>query len=197
MSYKRANGVLLVLIVIVNGYIIAAPLWPKLAVWWQLQHTGIRQQLTTQIHQPLSPTSSAPATVNHVVIPDMALNQPIYDGSVAATYKVLARGIWRWPRGSHPGQPGNSVLIGHRFTYTNPRGVFYALDKVRLGSEIAVYWNNHEYLYRVTSINVVPANDTAIEAQTSDTRLTLYTCTPLWHPINRLVVVATPEGLTA
>jgi sortase (surface protein transpeptidase) len=39
----------------------------------------------------------------------------------------------------------------------------------------------------------VSAADASIEVPTTDTRLTLYTCTPLWNPQNRLVVIATPK----
>jgi len=120
----------------------------------------------------------------------MLLDQPVLEGPVSRQYSTLNKGIWRWPNGSTPDKGGNTVLIGHRFTYTNPRGAFYFLNKVKMGDEIGVFWNNREYLYRVASISVVSPTDTAIEDNTSDTRLTLFTCTPLWLPKDRLVVVA-------
>jgi sortase (surface protein transpeptidase) len=36
----------------------------------------------------------------------------------------------------------------------------------------------------------VPPDQTQIEAPTTDARLTIFTCTPLWLPKDRLVVVA-------
>lgn len=112
---------------------------------------------------------------------------------MAQQYKVLDKGIWRYPKGSTPDKGGNTVLIGHRFTYTNPRGVFYYLNKVAIGDEIGVFWNSKEYLYKVTTITVVDPHNTSIEDATSDARLTLFTCTPLWLPKDRLVVVAELE----
>ena len=86
------------------------------------------------------------------------------------------------------------MFLAHRFSYTGPHGAFYYLDKLRPGDEIGVMWNNKAYTYVVASATQVPPTDTAIEDNTTDARLTLFTCTPLWHPTNRLVVVATLEG---
>jgi len=190
MNYRRANTVLLVLIIAVNGYILAAPFWPQLVSWWQLNHTNQRQQLQALVDAP-APPPSANKIPNHIVIPDMALNAKIGDGSYANRYQVLHKGIWRDGRGSTPDQPGNTVLAGHRFTYTQPRGVLYSLNKVRVGSDIAVFWNNSKYRYRVREIKTVNPNDTSIQNPTQDKRLTIYTCTPLYHPTKRLVVIAT------
>lgn len=188
INYRRVNNVLLVLIILINAYTISAPFLPKVQWWWQSQHSQAHQQLVQQAKR--APTKHV---ANHVVIPDMLLNKPIYDGPVADTYKILHKGIWRWPTTSQPGQPGNTVLIGHRFTYTQPKGVFYYLDKVHVGSTITIFWNDKKYIYKVATVKVVPNTDISIEQQTKDTRLTIYTCTPLWHPVNRLVVIAKPE----
>lgn len=120
----------------------------------------------------------------------MLLDQPILEGTIAQEYKVLDQGIWRYSKGSTPDKGGNTVLIGHRFTYTIPKGVFYYLNKVSIGDNIGVFWNQKEYLYTVDSINVVPPNDTAIEKNSSNSELTLFTCTPLALPKDRLVIVA-------
>jgi sortase A len=192
VSLKSVNDGLLVVIVVVNACIIAAPFIPKISFWWQSQHTQRMQQLNTQVHEATKP---APATSqpDHVVIPAMLLDTSILEGTVANQYKTLDKGIWRWPHGSTPDKGGNTVLIGHRFTYTNPRGIFYFLNKIKPGDEIGVWWHNNRYVYRVSETKVVHPTDTAIEANTSDARLTLFTCTPLWLPKDRLVVVAELE----
>jgi LPXTG-site transpeptidase (sortase) family protein len=187
ITYKKANNVLLVLIILINSYVIAAPFLPQLE-FWNHHGDGTKQALTQQVQKP-APTNQP----NHIVIPDMLLDKPINEGPVSTTYANLRKGIWRWPNSSTPDKPGNTVLVGHRFTYTNPRGVFYYLDKVKVGSEIAVFWNNKKYVYKVEAVKVVSKTDISVQGPTNDTRLTIYTCTPLWHPVNRLVVVAKPE----
>ncbi len=187
MSYKKANTILLVLIIVINLYVIAAPFIPHISWWWQRNHTDTRQQVVAAA--AAKPDKPVP---NHLVIPDMLLNKQVYEGTIAQTYPTLRKGIWHWPGASSPDKGGNTVLVGHRFTYTNPRGVFYDLDKVKLGSTITLFWDNVKYEYKVDKIKVVPETDVSVQAPSSDTRLTIYTCTPLWHPVNRLVVIAHP-----
>ena len=194
MKLSRLNNVLLALIILVNGYVIAGPLVPGLLFRWDT-HSGKRQQLEAKVRSgKTNPRqSSAAPQPNSVIIPSMLLDQSIYEGTVRNQYQTLDKGIWRWPAGSTPDKGGNTVLIGHRFTYTNPRGVFYFLNKVKPGDEISVVWSNRNYTYKVVSINEVPPTDTAIEKQSSTPELTLFTCTPLWLPKDRLVVVADLE----
>jgi sortase A len=173
-----------------------APLIPTIIFDWQ-NHQGKQQSLTKLLHSDsIATTKSAPEVEqsNSVVIPSMLLDKSILEGPVSQTYQILDKGIWRWPEGSTPDKGGNTVLIGHRFTYTNPRGVFYYLNKVTIGDEIGVFWNNKEYLYRVVSVTQVSPNDTTIENNTPNAELTIFTCTPLWLPRDRLVVIADLEG---
>jgi sortase A len=194
VKLSRINTALLTLIILVNGYIILAPLLPAVVFWWDNRGGTRVDQLTAELHAPLEPqTPDVKPQPNHVVIPSMLLDQPIYDGPVSQTYSILDKGIWRWPNGSTPDKGGNTTLIGHRFTYTNPKGVFYYLNKVKIGDEIGLWWNNKKYVYKVATINEVPPTDTAIEDDTPDPELTLFTCTPLWLPKDRLVVVAKLE----
>lgn len=184
---SRINTILLTLIIVINAYIITAPFMPSAWFWWQSHHSHQATQLSQQIHR----TAPAKSQSNSVTIPSMLLDKPILEGR--DTYAILNKGIWRWPDGSTPDRGGNTVLIGHRFTYTNPRGVFYFLNKVKLGDEIGVTWQNRQYVYKVLNIKVVPPTDTDILNATDKPTLTLYTCTPLWLPKDRLVVTAQME----
>lgn len=194
MKLARANHFLLGLIVVINGYIIIAPLLPAVNFWWENRGGTRTKQLTAAIHR--KPTANTPAVqastpqANHVIIPSMLLDQPVLDGPISQTYSILNRGIWRWPGGSTPDKGSNTVLIGHRFTYTQPKGVFYYLNKVKLGDEIGMWWNNQLYTYKVSSITEVAPTAVSIQDPTPDTRLTIFTCTPLWLPKDRLVIVA-------
>lgn len=190
---SRVNTALLLMIILVNGFTIIAPLAPNLWFWWESHHSQRASQLTTQIHQSEPSSSNADKTPqqNRVIIPSMLLDQPIFEGR--DTYAVLAKGIWRWPDGSTSDKGGNTVLIGHRFTYTNPRGVFYFLNKVQIGNEIGLTWQGKNYLYKVVNTKTVQPSNTSILNQTKKPTLTLYTCTPLWWPKERLVVTAELE----
>lgn len=185
---RRVNTLLLVLIILVDGYVVLAPLFPAVSQHWT-DTPAKRQALSRQLHA----TTKSKPSYDRLVVPAMALSARIYNGPESQQYQILDKGIWRFQWGSTPAQGGNTVLVGHRFTYTNPRGIFYYLNKVKLGNEIGVFWNNKRYLYKVSNIKVVPPTDVAIESPSRDARLTLFTCTPLWLPKNRLVVTAKLE----
>jgi LPXTG-site transpeptidase (sortase) family protein len=196
IKLSHVNSLLLVLVILINGYVILAPALPALLFRWDNRGGTKEKQLTALVHTPVKASQPQPAAApqpNHVIIPSMLLNQPILEGPVRNTYSILEKGIWRWPLGSTPDKGSNTVLIGHRFTYTNPKGIFYYLNKVSVGDEIGLWWSNKEYIYKVSSITEVPPTDVAIEDATPDARLTLFTCTPLWNPHDRLVVVAELE----
>jgi LPXTG-site transpeptidase (sortase) family protein len=189
---SRVNTLLLVLIIGINAYTIALPVMPAVFFWYKAHHTDTAQRLNKELH-PLNTTAGTTAAVpgDRIVIPSMQLDQPIYAGADART---LNKGLWLRPVGSTPDKGSNTVIAGHRFTYTNPRGTFYFLDRVKPGDEIGVFWHGKKYLYRVSDSKVVAATATEVEAPSPESQLTLYTCTPLWNPKDRLVVTAILEG---
>jgi LPXTG-site transpeptidase (sortase) family protein len=128
---------------------------------------------------------------NRIVIPSAYIDQSIVEGSDLGVIEM--GGSWRknfWT--ASPKDTGNTVIVGHRFTYTQPEGAFYHLDKVRVGDKLAVYWQGEELLYGVTDIREVAPDALYVEQNTPDRTLTLYTCTPLVTAERRLVVVAKP-----
>lgn len=189
MVLKRVNTALLIGILLIVAYIVIAPVTP-LAVFWIEEHSGARlQKLTREVKLPAAKINDAPGD-DRLVIPAMLLSVPINEGK---DLSALRTGPWRRPNGSTPDKGGNTVIAGHRFTYANPRGIFYFLNKLKPGDEAAVFWHGKRYVYKVSDVKTVPPTDEAIEAPTSDARLTLYTCTPLWLPKDRLVVTAELE----
>jgi len=195
LHYREANNILFAAIVVINLYIIAAPIWPQFSFWWQSHHTQRQVQLTRLIHpaEATAPKQEA-GQPNSLIIPTLLLDQPTLEGPEKNWFNLLKQGIWRWPASSTPDKGGNTVFLAHRFSYTGPHGAFYYLNKLKPGNEIAVIWSNKLYHYKVVSSTEVPPTDTAIEDNTPDAEITLFTCTPLWHPVNRLVVVAKLEG---
>jgi sortase A len=207
---RHVNTALFVLIVAINLYLIVAPLVPGVLLRIEKSDHTHGQKLSGQLHQPVPSSAdgnlsvNSPATAprtpppsvpgvpaeNRLVVPSMLLDTPIFDGNDIST---LRKGLWRRPNTSTPDRGGNTVIVGHRFTYTNPRGLFYSLDKVQRGDEMAVFWQGKRYLYRVTRTVVVAPTEVEVEAPTDNPQLTLYTCTPLWRPTERLVVVADLE----
>jgi sortase A len=195
MRLSRVNTGLLVAILLINGYVILLPVIPGIVFWVQTRDNQRLQQMENAIHEAPERSGSGPQlsqAQNRLIVPSMLLDEPIHEGQDSST---LLKGLWRRPHASAPDKKGNTVIVGHRLTYADPKGSLYHLDKVRSGDSIGVTWNNKKYLYTVIETKVVPSNETSIEAPTTRPRLTIYTCTPLWLPKDRLVVIASLEKI--
>lgn len=195
MSLKRTTNILLTAIIVVNGFTMLSPAWPMVRFWW-VRHFTHQQQALAVYTQPSAPTSTGTHKVvnpvpsdNRLIIPKIALNDHLYEGTDA--YTTLRKGVWHWNQGSSPDKGGNTILLGHRWGYyPDPTGVFYHLDLLKKGDKIAVYWQGKRYLYQVAFTEVVKPTDTHLVQPTTKPTLTLYTCTSLLTGINRLFVVS-------
>jgi LPXTG-site transpeptidase (sortase) family protein len=186
-TLRRVNTCLLVLIIILNLYTILLPFMPAI-IFWQKQHDKAAvKELAQKVHAPVT---EPVAPGERLTIPSIQLQEDIHE---VKSLKSIRNDIWRRPNTSTPSRGGNTVLVGHRFTYSNPTGVLYNLDKVKIGDEIGLEWQQKRYVYRVKQIRTVEPTDSSVEAPTTDSQLTLYTCTPLWNPKQRLVVIAQLE----
>lgn len=185
MKLKHVNNILLVLIIIISGYTALAPFWPSISYEGQSEE---RKALENKItgDQPIGGD-------NRLIAPAMGLEAPILEAREDWPHPALNNGIWHKPKSSSPDKGGNTVLTGHRFVYNNPNGVFYHLDKLKVGDNLAVVWDQQKYLYKVRAVKVVKPSQASVEAPTKNNQLTLYTCTPLWVPKDRLVVIANLE----
>ncbi len=195
LNYHRANNLILAAIILINGYIISAPLLPGIWYWWQTRTDTHVQQLTRKIAEAPKATKSTTAAPlpNELIIPKMLVDTPLVEGPMKNSFNLLNKGAWHLPISSSPDKGGNMVIAGHRFSYTGPRGIFYYLNKLVPGDAIGVRWDGVMYNYTVQSTRTVGPTEVSVQQPTQDTRLTLYTCTPLWNPVNRLVVVAIPK----
>jgi LPXTG-site transpeptidase (sortase) family protein len=188
MKLSRINTLLLVAILLINGYIIVLPVIPNLFFRPAGAGSVRRSALEAKVYADAGLQENSDQ--NRLVMPSILLDQQVFDGPGTDTLK---KGLWHRPGTSTPDKGSNTVIAGHRLTYTNPRGVLYHLDKVKPGDSIGLSWEGKNYVYSVTDVIVVPPNATEIEAPTANPQLTIYTCTPLWLPKDRLVVVAVPE----
>lgn len=199
-KWRKINLGLLAAIVLINLYTIATPFLPSLTYWWKHRDNKAPVPVATYISQPAKitevsssdnkPEEPAPLPGNRLIIPRMDMNTEIVEGSDKRPLANLKKGAWRLPFSSTPDKGGNTVIAGHRFTYTESRSIFYYLDKLQIGDEIGIRWDGKLYTYRVISLTTVPPTEVSVQESTNDSRLTLYTCTPVWNPKNRLVVVS-------
>ncbi len=139
-----------------------------------------------------SPPAFLEDGVNKLVIEKIGVEAEILEGGE----DVLAEGVWHLPRTANPADGGNTVISAHRWKYKPPDPrTFYDLDKLEVGDEIIVTWDNSIYIYIVNNIFEVASNEVDILSPSDNNKLTLFTCTPLYSTDRRLVVQADLESI--
>lgn len=99
----------------------------------------------------------------------------------------LRSGAGHMPETAIPGQPGNSVISGHRTTWGQP---FHELDALDPGDRIEVETALGTHIYAVREIRVVKPTDTWVADPREGAWLTLTTCHPKFSARQRLVIGA-------
>jgi LPXTG-site transpeptidase (sortase) family protein len=108
----------------------------------------------------------------------------------------LNRGVLLFPGSVEPGQNGSTVLLGHSsasiWSGGEYKSVFSLLNKLDKRDVIKVYFDNEEFVYRVSQVNIFSvekANEVVTNSSGPNT-LFLSSCWPLGTPWNRIVVTA-------
>jgi sortase A len=86
-----------------------------------------------------------------------------------------------------PGQPGNSVISGHRTTYGAP---FHEFDELVPGDTIEVETGLGVHIYEVRETKIVRPTEIWVTEPREGAWLTLTTCHPKFSSRQRLVVFA-------
>jgi LPXTG-site transpeptidase (sortase) family protein len=139
---------------------------------WQTQNAGI------------SPSTIHAGGLTRISIPKINLDAVILEGT---SHKSLTLGPAHLRDSALPGDPGNSVLAAHRDTF------FRHIYELKPGDDIFVERDGQHYHYVVTGKRVVQPADLSVLDTTSESRLTLITCYPVYFigpAPQRLVVVA-------
>lgn len=135
-----------------------------------------------------------------ILIPKIQANSKIIknvDPFNSSIYqKALSQGVAHAKTSALPGSNGNIFLFSHSsadfLTASRYNSIFYLLNKLVIGDEIKIYYEDKEYIYHVTSKRVADPTDTSfIYSKAPKETLTLMTCWPPGTSIKRLVVQAT------
>ena len=172
----------------------------------------VATQTIPAIGEPLSPPHQharvLPGTGNtagagpsqiiaYISIPKLGIkNAPIYDRGVDGSGNMLiAKGyaVTHYALSSPIGS-GNAVLYGHDDIEGS---IFGRLNDLQAGDEVDVQpASGTPVAYHVSSKTIVAPTAVQILKPTSDVRLTLFSCWPIWVDTQRVVVTAVPATST-
>ena len=122
----------------------------------------------------------------------------IEDATVAIGGEDLSENLIQYPGTAIPGKSGNSVIFGHSILpiFYNPEdylAIFSTLPTLENGNEIIINYDGITYTYIVEDkFEVLPTDLEILEQNSSDSHISLVTCTPPGHPgkPKRLIVRA-------
>jgi sortase A len=103
-------------------------------------------------------------------IPVLGYGAMVHQG---VSLNILARGPGHYPTTAWPGQPGNVGVAAHNVYWLS-------LNRLKAGDRVEIQTQHGLYTYEITGSKVTDPNDRTVLAATSDDRLTLTTCYPLW-----------------
>lgn len=155
----------------------------RLTKQWETKNT--RAGALPNASEPDQPSlRSADRDQTLLSIPKIHLQAAVLEGTDRKTL-LLAPGHLK--KTALPGDPGNSVIAGHRDTF------FRHVYELNPGDEIVVQRAGRQYHYVVTAKSIVGPHDTWVAGPTGDSRLTLVTCYPTYYigpAPQRAIVVA-------
>lgn len=118
-----------------------------------------------------------------IKIPSINLKYPILEGT---DDKVLKQAVGHFTSSALPGEGSNMTLIGHNnFILSEP---FKKLDNVKEGELVTISTLEKDYTYEIVKIYTVDPYNKDVVKKSTETKLTLITCTD--DASERLVVEA-------
>lgn len=124
-----------------------------------------------------------------LIIEDLKINLQIYPFVINnGRWQVSEKGVSYLSSSPIPGEVGNSILYGHNWT-----NLLGSLPRIKPNQIIKiVYQDGSTKKFVVTSTQVVSWKDTSVLNQTTQPKITLYTCTGFLDS-KRFVVSAIPS----
>jgi LPXTG-site transpeptidase (sortase) family protein len=122
-----------------------------------------------------------------IAVPSLGYRATVLEG-VASTQ--LEQGPGHYPESGWPGQPGNVAVAAHNVYWLS-------FSSLRAGDRVIIQTRHGRFVYSITGSKVVSADDGSVLAQTTEHRLTLTTCYPLWagaFATKRLIFTAVEVG---
>ncbi len=122
---------------------------------------------------------------NWMRIPSIGVDSAVSDvGVTDGFYDVPWFDIGHHFDSHNPGEFGNSIFNGHVVT-VNAGDVFHHLDEVQQGDAIYIYTPGYRLEWVVSDTFPVAQDDNSFLADVGERRITLYTCTGQFNPIER------------
>src|SRR5262245_57098076 len=124
VKLRLFNNFLTIVVALVAIYILVAPYLPDFS-WWVKHNSPVKAvvhpQASSPPAEPVPPAQQESIQGDALFIPRLDMSQRVYGGGRSS----LSKGVWKLPYTSTPDKGGNTVLVGHRFTYAGPAVLYH------------------------------------------------------------------------
>lgn len=131
----------------------------------------------------------------NVRIPSIGVDAQVYNPSTTSVKvldEFLLKGAVRYPGSGLLGGIGNIFIFGHstgiKIVNNQAFKTFNGLKDLKEGDLIHVFSDRTEYVYKVTKVSMVGAEETLVEFNTKSKKLTISTCNTFGEKTDRYVV---------
>ncbi len=125
-----------------------------------------------------------PAQADRIQIQAINVDAPVVQGD---SWDQLKKGVGQHVGSADPGQTGNLVLSAHDDVFGE---IFRNLDRLQPGDQVVVFTQQQQFVYIVTSSQIVAPTEVDVMNSTSEPTLTLISCYPYMVDTSRIVVFA-------
>jgi LPXTG-site transpeptidase (sortase) family protein len=131
----------------------------------------------------------------NIKIPNIGVDAQIYNPSTTSVKVLddfLLKGAVRYPGSGLLGGTGNIFIFGHstgiKIVNNQAFKTFNGLKDLKEGDLIHIFSDKTEYVYKVTKVSMVGAEETMVEFNTKSKKLTISTCNTFGEKTDRYVV---------
>lgn len=171
--------------------------------WWYKNEVALNQEINNPIVKstnngvPVIEEKIVETTEdNHIIIPKIGVNAPVewnVKNVDSDMQKSLHNGVSHILGTALPGNRGNGFITGHSSNYLWAKGnyktIFALLNKLVVGDQFLVKYQNQEYVYKIKKIVTVKPTDSQILIQNKkEKEFSLITCVPVGTSLYRLVL---------
>ncbi len=125
-----------------------------------------------------------PAQAIRIQIQAINVDAPVVQGD---SWDQLKKGVGQHVGSADPGKAGNVVLSGHDDVFGE---LFRNLDRLQPGDQVVLFTAQQQYVYIVTSSQIVDPTQVDVMNPTNDPTVTLISCYPYMVDKKRIVVFA-------
>jgi len=184
-----------IILIIFDGRALIAQINWQITNWFSKVDQNRISLSSAEVDYLISQAPQNEQTEARVIIPKINVNAPIVFPQTIDNKELLSyleKGVIHYKNSAEIGKPGTAIILGHSSAYPwyngNYGNVFALLEKLEIGDEFIVIYQNKKYYYRVSEKNIVVPLDFKVEEYDNKSHLILMSCWPVRTNRLRMVI---------